>query len=55
LTAKPTVTIEREKALRSTVIYDLFVQTADENYITARWCVVNRLNTDFFWLAVNDL
>lgn len=49
------MTIERQRALRATVIYNLFVRTADENYITARWCVINRLYTDFFWLAVHAL
>jgi HEPN domain-containing protein len=43
------------KALQTDLVYDLFVRTADENYITARWCGVNGLNTDFFWLAVHAL
>ena len=34
---------------------ELFVRTADENYIAARWCAVNRLHTDFAWLAVHSL
>lgn len=43
------------RALQTDLVHDLFVRTADENYITARWCAVNRLNTDFFWLAVHAL
>lgn len=31
------------------------MRTADENYITARWCAGNQLNTDFLWLAVHAL
>ena len=31
------------------------MRTADENYIAARWCAINRLNTDFLWLAVHTL
>ncbi len=34
---------------------ELFVRTADENYIAARWCAINRLHTDFAWLAVHAL
>jgi hypothetical protein len=40
---------------QTSLVHDLFVRTADENYITARWCAVNRLNIDFFWLAVQTL
>jgi hypothetical protein len=49
------VPIERFRALQTDVVHDLFVRTADENYITARSCAVNRLYTDFFWLAVHAL
>jgi hypothetical protein len=41
--------------LKSDLVQDLFVRTADENYITARWCVFNHLHIDFFWLAVHAL
>ena len=34
---------------------ELFIRTADENYIAARWCAINRLHTDFAWLAVHAL
>jgi HEPN domain len=55
LSKKPKVVPERKKALRGTVIDELFVRTADENYITARWCVNSHLYTDFFWLTVHAL
>jgi HEPN domain-containing protein len=42
-------------ASKHSLITELFVRTADENYITARWCAINRLNTDFLWLAVHAL
>ena len=42
-------------ASKNSLIGELFVRTADENYITARWCGTNRLNTDFLWLAVHAL
>jgi len=43
------------RVAQTSLVHDLFVRTADENYITARWCAVNNLNTDFFWLAVHSL
>jgi hypothetical protein len=43
------------RASQTDLVHDLFVRTADENYITARWCAVNRLNTDFLWLGVHAL
>ena len=42
-------------ASKHSLVGELFVRTADENYITARWCAINRLNTDFLWLAVHAL
>ena len=37
------------------IVREFFVNTADDNYIAARWCFVERLNVDFFWLAVHAL
>jgi hypothetical protein len=42
-------------AMQTDLVHDLFVHTADENYITARWCAFSGLNIDFFWLAVHAL
>jgi len=42
-------------ASKNNLISELFVRTADENYITARWCAINHLDTDFLWLAVHAL
>lgn len=42
-------------ASKHNLVLELFVRTADENYITARWCAINRLNTDFLWLSVHAL
>jgi len=47
--------VERLRASQADLVHDLFVRTADENYITARWCAIHQLNTDFFWLAVHAL
>lgn len=43
------------QAMKNSIISDLFTRTADENYITARWCAANGLATDFFWLGVHAL
>ncbi|MCK1695243.1 HEPN domain-containing protein [Bradyrhizobium sp. 144] len=43
------------EASKNNLARELFVRTADENYVTARWCATNRLNTDFLWLAVHAL
>ena len=40
---------------QANIIDELFVRTADENYIAARWCAINHLHTDFAWLAVHAL
>lgn len=43
------------QAMKNSIVSDLFTRTADENYITARWCAANGLETDFFWNAVHAL
>ncbi|WP_417611650.1 hypothetical protein [Parasphingorhabdus sp.] len=40
---------------KGSIIKEMFLHTADENYITARWCWHNRLMTDFFWNSVHSL
>jgi len=42
-------------ASKHNLVLEIFVRTADENYITARWCAINQLNTDFLWLSVHAL
>lgn len=37
------------------VVRRLFTDTADDNYIAARWCSQEALNVDFFWMAVHTL
>ncbi len=34
-------------------VKELYIKTADDNYVVARWCFANGLNTDFFWLAAH--
>jgi hypothetical protein len=40
---------------KNQLIDDLFVRTADDNYIAARWCETNDLTTDFLWLGLHAL
>jgi hypothetical protein len=42
-------------AEKYSIVKELFIATADDNYITARWCFHENLNVDFFWLAVHSL
>ncbi len=37
------------------IVRESFVNTADDNYIAARWCFVENLHVDYFWLAVHSL
>ncbi len=36
---------------KTSLVNELFVRSADDNYITARWCAQNELNIDFLWLS----
>jgi hypothetical protein len=47
--------LEPSRAERREIVNALFINTADENYIVARWCFAQQLNVDFFWLAVHAL
>jgi hypothetical protein len=42
-------------AEKHSVVMEMYVHTADENYITARWCYQNALYVDFFWGALHAL
>lgn len=43
------------EASKTSLVHELFVHTADENYIACRWCAANGLRVDFFWLAAHAL
>jgi hypothetical protein len=49
------VRIMNVQTSKNDLVLELFVRTADENYITARWCAFNLLNTEFLWLSVHVL
>lgn len=42
-------------AEKHSIIDDLFIKTADDNYITARWCFHQNINVDYLWLAVHGV
>lgn len=42
-------------AEKSRIVRELFIGTADDNYITARWCFTEGMNIDYSWLAVHTL
>jgi len=37
------------------IVRECFVNTADDNYIAARWCFVEGLHINYFWLSVHAL
>ncbi len=47
--------IEPLHAEKGRIVWEFFVDTADDNYITARWSFVEGLKLDYFWLAVHTL
>jgi hypothetical protein len=40
---------------KQSIVDGLYIQTADDNYVTARWCFYTDLDIDFFWLATHCL
>lgn len=48
-------TLDNFYAEKHSIINELFIATADDNYVLARWCFHQHLNVDFFWLAVHAL
>ena len=42
-------------ALKHSIVNTMFIVTADDNYVLARWAFLNDLNVDFLWLAVHCL
>lgn len=46
---------EQLQASQMDVVHRLYVGTADQDYIAARWCFTNGFYTNFFWLGVHAL
>jgi hypothetical protein len=47
--------ITDQEVLRNDIAYNLFVDTADQNYVVARWCYQNSLHLDFLWNGAHAL
>ncbi|MCC0027235.1 hypothetical protein CVM52_06100 [Pseudooceanicola lipolyticus] len=47
--------ITQQQALRNNITYDMFVDSADQNYVVARWCFQQGLALDFLWNATHCL
>lgn len=47
--------ISQQDALRNSITYDMFVDSADQNYVVARWCFQRNLALDFLWNATHCL
>ena len=47
--------ITQQDALRNNITYDMFVDSADQNYVVARWCFQRNLALDFIWNATHCL
>lgn len=40
---------------KHSIVDDLYIKTADDNYVIARWCFYTGMDVDFFWLAAHSL
>jgi HEPN domain-containing protein len=40
---------------KHSIVDELFIKTADDNYVVARWCFNYGMDVDFFWLAAHCL
>lgn len=47
--------ISQQDVLRNNITYNMFVDTADQNYVVARWCFQRNLALDFLWNATHCL
>ncbi len=47
--------VERIERIKMQVIAATLINTADDDYITARWCALNGLQTNFYWMAAQAL
>lgn len=48
-------TSSHQDIARYELVRRMFRDTADQNYIAARWCFLNGLNVDFYWLALHSI
>src|SRR5258707_304000 len=39
----------------NSLVERMFVATADQDYVLARWAAINRLDVNFFWLGLQSV
>lgn len=54
-TPEATVSESQFTAIKHDIVKELFLKTADQTYVVARWCFLNRLYLDFYWNAAHAL
>ena len=47
--------ITYQQVLKNSIVYDMYLDTADQNYVVARWCFQQNLAVDFLWNATHCL
>ncbi len=47
--------LTRIDAEKNRIVTSLFIDTADQNYVVARWCFLNGLYLDFYWNGAHAL
>jgi hypothetical protein len=57
MTNTPEVTVSESQftAIKHDIVKELFLKTADQTYVVACWCFLNRLYLDFYWNAAHAL
>lgn len=50
-----TASNSRLSVLKNSIVTEIFVDTADQNYLVARWAYHRGMFTDFFWNSVHSL
>ncbi|GEM_PF-2983598 len=53
--SETTSTASEYAIIKHDIIKELFLKTADQTYVVARWRFLNRLYLDFYWNAVHAL
>lgn len=54
-TREVTVSESQFTAIKHDIVKELFLKTADQTYVVARWCFLNGLYLDFYWNALHAL
>lgn len=47
--------ITQQQALRNNIVYDMYLDTADQSYLNTRWCFQRNLALVFLWNATRSV